>query len=47
MGYDVYAATLSGREEVRSLEILMSFVISVEASVAAYYICKWLDGKEK
>ena len=26
-----------------SLEIIISFLISVMASIAAYYICKWLD----
>ena len=25
---------------------LISFVVSVMASVVAYYICKWLDGDE-
>jgi len=28
------------------LEILTSFFLSVMASVVAYYICKWLDGKD-
>lgn len=26
-----------------SLEMIFSFLISVLASIAAYYICKWLD----
>lgn len=26
-------------------DIFTSFVLSVMASVVAYYICKWLDGK--
>lgn len=25
-------------------ELLVSFLISVVASIVAYYICKWLDG---
>lgn len=25
-------------------EILISFLVSVMAGVASYYICKWLDG---
>ena len=29
------------------MESLVSFILSVLASVVAYYICKWLDGKEK
>lgn len=27
--------------------VLTSFVVSVGASVVAYYICKWLDGTGK
>lgn len=30
--------------EVRKMESILSFVLSVGANVAAYYICKWLDG---
>ena len=29
------------------MESFVSFVLSVLASVVAYYICKWLDGKEE
>jgi len=29
------------------MEGLLSFVFSVLASVAAYYICKWLDGENR
>lgn len=29
---------------VSAIETLTSFIVSVMASVAAYYICKWLDG---
>ena len=29
------------------LDILSSFLISVMASVVAYYICKWLDRDDK
>lgn len=28
------------------VSILSSFIISVMASVVAYYICKWLNGDE-
>ena len=38
--------TLSSRKEVSVLELLVSFIISVIASVVGYYICKWLDGDE-
>lgn len=27
-----------------SLELLISFLISVIAGIACHYICKWLDG---
>lgn len=26
------------------MELFVSFLISVMASIVAYYICKWLDG---
>ncbi len=29
------------------MELLIAFVISVMASIAAHYICKWLDREEK
>ena len=29
------------------MELLVSFIISVIASVVGYYICKWLDGDEQ
>lgn len=29
------------------MEILLSFLVSVAAGVAAYYICKWLDRHRK
>ena len=29
------------------MEYIFSFILSVGASVVAYYICKWLDGKKK
>ena len=32
--------------EVRNLEILVSFLVSVLAGIVTYYICKWLDDDE-
>ncbi len=29
-----------------ALEFLIAFLVSVLASVTAYYICKWLDGDD-
>lgn len=29
------------------LKFLLSFVLSVAASVVAYYICKWLDNNDR
>ncbi len=37
--------TLSGRKEVLAVESLTAFLVSLAASVVAYYICKWLDGR--
>lgn len=31
------------REEVRHMNILTSFLVSLAAGIACYYICKWLD----
>ena len=28
------------------MDVIISFFVSAAASVAAYYICKWLDGKK-
>ncbi|SDI51444.1 hypothetical protein SAMN05421493_1171 [Pseudobutyrivibrio sp. 49] len=28
------------------LDLIISFLISVAASIAAYYICKWFDGDD-
>lgn len=27
------------------MDMILSFMLSILASVIAYYICKWLDGK--
>lgn len=35
----------SVREEVRTLEYLLSLLISVVAGVISYYLCKWFDRK--
>ena len=38
----VLLSTLSGRKEVLSMEgTFFDFLLSVFASVAGYYICKW------
>ncbi len=31
------------RKEVFVVQLIISFMLSVGASVVAYYICKWLD----
>lgn len=41
-----YCPDTGDRKGVHAMEILSSFIISVLASVAAYYLCKWLDGDE-
>ena len=53
LGYICYTDHASllqsgNREEVVLLgAYLTSFFVSVAASVAAYYVCKWLDGHGK
>lgn len=32
------------QEEVSALGYILTFLVSVLASVVSYYICKWLDG---
>lgn len=34
-------------EEVNTMEILTSFLVSVVAGVVGYYVCKWLDRDSK
>ena len=43
--YNIYVtdSDTGNREEVSTLEYMNSFLISIAASVIAYYICKWLD----
>ena len=42
--YD-YETVVSGTERgCATMSIFSSFLLSVLASVVAYYICKWLDG---
>ena len=36
---------IQAEKGVSSLNHIMSFLLSVMASVIAYYICKWLDGE--
>ncbi len=38
--------TLSSRKEVTAMQTFFDFVLSIVASVIAYYICKWLDGED-
>lgn len=38
--------TLSSRKEVTALHTIFDLIVSIIASVIAYYICKWLDGDE-
>lgn len=28
------------------LDLVVTFLISVEASIAGYYVCKWMDSDE-
>lgn len=39
--------TPSQWREVRNLEILVSFLVSVLAGIVTYYICKWLDDDDE
>ena len=39
----MFLSASSVRKEVESVNVLISFVVSVAASVVGYYICKWID----
>ncbi len=41
--YRPYTGTERGCSQMESI---LSFFVSIMASVVAYYICKWLDGEE-
>lgn len=30
-----------------NMQLITSFILSIMASIVAYYICKWLDGDNK
>jgi len=32
---------------VTVLDVILNFLLSIEAGVIAYYICKWLDEQKK
>lgn len=42
----LYAVDSFQQEGGADLEFFITFIISVAASVVAYYICKWLDGDD-
>lgn len=46
--YDIMTLllTLSSGKGVTAMQNLLDFILSIIASVIAYYICKWLDGNE-
>ena len=42
--YDILSKPCaSSRKEVVVLKTLFTFLLSIMASIVAYYICKWLD----
>lgn len=41
-----YRPETGNRKGVSVMDMFVSFILSVVASVIAYYICKWLDGSE-
>lgn len=48
MVYNVFVATPRQAQKggLTLFDLIISFVLSVVASVIAYYICKWLDGED-
>ena len=41
-----YCSHTGNRKGVECLSSIYSFIVSIMQNVAAYYICKWLDGDE-
>ena len=41
-----YRPDTGDRKGVYHMDILLSFILSVLASVVAYYLCKWFDREE-
>lgn len=37
----------SVRKEVEGMEYILSFVTSILARIAGYYVCKWLNNRQK
>lgn len=42
----VVAPNLATERGCVILEIIISFLVSVAASIVGYYACKWLDGDD-
>ena len=43
--YYVVVSQSDKRLEVKIMSIAVSFIVSLSASIVAYYICKWIDKK--
>ena len=43
--YYVVVSQSDNRLEVKIMSIAVSFIVSLSASIVAYYICKWIDKK--
>ena len=41
----MFLSASSVRKEVEHMGYIVSFVVSVMASIVGYYICKWIDRK--
>lgn len=42
----LYAVDSFRREGGDPMEMVVSFLLSIIASITAYYICKWLDSEK-
>ncbi|EHO50712.1 hypothetical protein HMPREF9099_02325 [Lachnospiraceae bacterium oral taxon 082 str. F0431] len=43
--YYVVVSQSDNRLDVKIMSIAVSFIVSLSASIVAYYICKWIDKK--
>lgn len=47
MNYNIYAVDSFQQEGGASMEYIVAFIILVFASIAGYYVCKWIEKNKK
>ncbi|KLU69497.1 MAG: hypothetical protein RHS_4668 [Robinsoniella sp. RHS] len=47
LNYNIYAVDSFQQGGGASMEYIVAFIISVTASIAGYYACRWIEKKNK